>query len=203
MAKKRVRRNVNEARDLILEEALKIVAIEGWSGLSFQKIAKNCKISTSNIVYHFESRNSMLIALLERIALNNHSIVAAGVKIDDNAFQRLINHFNKNLEWGKSFPEEAQILIQIYLESSHDPEFSPAFLAMIERAQNRIREHILAGIREGLFKTAIDPVILSRLLHNMLVGAFIYVMGTRTTGLEVNKSSDWEFALKSLLGFQD
>lgn len=202
MAKKRIRRPVEEAKDRILEEALKIVSKEGWSGLSLQMIARKCKISTSNVVYHFASRNSLLKALLERVSVNNFAIIAAGVSMDDDAYQRILNHFLKNLEWGKRFPEEALIVIQIYLEASHNKEFSGTFLAMIQRAQDRIREHILAGIREGLFKPELDSVVTARLLHNMLMGAFIYVLGTRATGVIETAPTDWEVVLKRMLGYQ-
>lgn len=203
MDKKRVRRSADQAKDRILEEALRVVAREGWYGLSFQMIAKKCKISTSNIVYHFESRDSLLKALLEKISINNYSIVSESVKLEDNAYQRILNHFNKNLEWGKQFPEEAQIVIQIYLEASHNKDFSPLFIGMIQRAQDRIREHILAGIREGIFKPSVDPIVLARLLHNILIGAFIYIMGTRLTGIIETSPQDWEDTLKKLLGYQN
>lgn len=203
MDKKRVRRSADQAKDRILEEALRVVAREGWYGLSFQMIAKKCKISTSNIVYHFESRDSLLKALLEKISINNYSIVSESVKLEDNAYQRILNHFNKNLEWGKQFPEEAQIVIQIYLEASHNKDFSPLFIGMIQRAQDRIREHILAGIREGIFKPSVEPIVLARLLHNILIGAFIYIMGTRLTGIIETSPQDWEDTLKKLLGYQN
>lgn len=203
MNKKRIRRPVEQAKDHILDEALKIIAKEGWSGLSFQMVAKRCKVSTSNIVYHFESRDVMLKTLLERITQNNYSIVSESINIEDNAFQRLLNHFNKNLEWSKRFPEEAQIVIQVYLEASHDNEFSPLFTSMIQRAQDRIREHIMAGIREGIFKPSLESVVLARLLHNLLIGAFIYIMGTRLTGVIETKEQDWKIVLKTLLGHQE
>lgn len=202
MDKKRIRRSANQAKDRILEETLRVVAREGWYGLSFQMIAKKCKISTSNIVYHFESRDLLLKALLEKISANNYSIVSKSVKLEDNAYQRILNHFHKNLEWSKQFPEEAQIVIQIYLEASYNKDFSPLFMGMIQRAQDRIREHVLAGIREGIFKPSLDPIVLARLLHNMLIGAFIYIMGTRLTGIIETSSQDWEDTLKKLLGYQ-
>jgi AcrR family transcriptional regulator len=181
-----------------------MVCLDWWvgSGLSFQMIAKKCKISTSNIVYHFESRDLLLKALLEKISANNYSIVSKSVKLEDNAYQRILNHFHKNLEWSKQFPEEAQIVIQIYLEASYNKDFSPLFMGMIQRAQDRIREHVLAGIREGIFKPSLHPIVLARLLHNMLIGAFIYIMGTRLTGIIETSSQDWEDTLKKLLGYQ-
>lgn len=202
MKKKRIRRSETESKERIIDEVLNVVAKEGWSGLSFQKIAKRCKVSTSNVVYHFESRDSLLVALLDKISLNNFSIVSSGISIEHNAYDKILNHFRKNLEWGKRFPEEAQIVIQIYLEASHNSKFSPVFLMMIDRAQERIREHVLAGEREGLFKPVLDSKAVARILHNVLVGAFIYVIGTRVTGVVETKSSDWETVLKTVLGYK-
>lgn len=200
--KKRVRRSEAESKDRIIDEVLKVVAKEGWSGLSFQKIAKRCKISTSNVVYHFESRDSLLVALLDRISANNFAIVAEDSSIEDNAYKKILNHFQKNIEWGKRHPEEAQIVIQIYLEAAHNPKFSPTFVMMIDRAQERIREHVLAGTREGLFKPILDSKVVARVIHNALIGAFIYVMGTRINGVVETSPKDWEVVLKSILGYK-
>lgn len=198
-AKKRQRRSVDESRERILEAALVSVEKAGWSGLSFQMIAKKCKMSTSNIVYHFESRAALLKSLLEKISQNNFRIVAEAIRPEDTAFDRLKIHFQKNLEWAQTFPQEAQIVIQIYMEASHDLEFSNLFSQMVGRAQERIREHILAGMREKTFKPVMDPVVLSQILHGLLVGIFIYTMGfRRLQGFEF-RPEDLETTLINLL----
>src|ERR1700733_9959434 len=96
---KRVRRSKDSARDKILKESLKLIGRNGWAGLSFQTIAKSCGMSASNIVYHFESKESLLMALLDHISENNWRIVHEGIRPEFDSLQRLLTHFQKNLEW--------------------------------------------------------------------------------------------------------
>jgi AcrR family transcriptional regulator len=199
---KRPRLLKEASREKVLIGSLELISREGWSGLTFQKISKLCRMSPSNVIYHFANRADLLRSLLDHISQNNWRIVAEAMTPELDAYQRLIIHFEKNLEWAREFPSEAQVIAQIYAESGHDSEFAPIFAVMFDRAQGRIREYLLAGQREGLFHFEFDSVVLARLLHNMLVGAFINTIGTRHTKPVHYKNHDLQVALKNLVGVQ-
>lgn len=179
--KSRTRQSKEVSRDKILIASLKLMNEQGWSGLSFQKIAKSCRMSPSNVVYHFASRGELILALLDRISQNNSNIVQQNLQPEFNAYQRLLNHFEKNLEWAREFPAEAQVISQIYAYAGHDLEFAKVFEVMFQRAQGKIAELLLAGQREGLFHFKDEVGFLAQLIHNMLVGAFINTSGSRLT----------------------
>lgn len=199
--KTRVRQSKELSRDKILIASLKLMNQEGWAGLSFQKIAKTCRMSSSNVVYHFSSRGDLMLALLDRISLNNGDIVQRNLKPEFNAYQRLINHFEKNLEWAADFPSEAQVIAQIYAYAGHDKEFAQVFAVMFERAQGKIIEHLLAGQREGLFHFNEEVSFLARLIHNMLVGAFINTVGSRLTDPVRYPQADLAAVLRKMVGY--
>lgn len=200
---KRVRRPVDEAHSKILAAALDSVSQFGWMGLSFQSIAKKCKMSTSNIVYHFENRPALLKALLDEISKNNYDMVAQAIRPEHDALERLVIHCQKNLEWAQKFPHEAQIILQIYLEAANDKEFSGIFLMMITRAQTRILEHLLAGQREGIFSLPADPPLVARFIHNFLIGAIGYTVGYSRDKKSVEyKLDEVKTLLSALIGHQ-
>lgn len=199
---KRTRLSKVESRDKILNTSLRLISRQGWSGLTFQKLAKSCRMSPSNIVYHFSTREDLLRALLDHISHSNWRTVQEGMTPEMNGFQRLLVHFQKNLQWATDYPSEAQVIAQIYAESGHDAEFARVFKLMFDRAQGRIRDYLLAGQREGLFQYDIQTEILARLLHNLLVGAFINSFGTRQTGQVEYAARDLESTLKILTGSQ-
>ena len=199
--KKRVRQNKDVAREMILKESLKMMTKLGWAGLSCQLIGKRCGMSPSNIVYHFQNRESLLMGLLQYISESNWKMVAEGQRPEFNSYERLLNHFQKNLEWARLYPERAQVVMQIYNDAQHDSEFANVFRVMIERAQERIREHLLSGKREDLFHFSASSESMARFLHNMLVGSYIYVAGTRLTAPQEYKDAEWGQVLKPLLGF--
>jgi AcrR family transcriptional regulator len=180
-SKKRQRLSPDKSRQLILEASLEIINKNGWSGLSIPNVAKACQTSPANVLYHFKNREGLLGGLLEKITLNNHALVSKKIKPEMDALEKLYWHFQTNLEWAREFPEEAQILIQIYGEASHNAEFSEVFRRMLERAQLRIYEHLVAGQLQGIFAQDIQSRVLAKYLHNTLVGAFIAVAGSQIT----------------------
>jgi AcrR family transcriptional regulator len=200
--KKRVRRDKISSHETILKTCLRLIARQGWKGLSFQKIAHRTKMSASNIVYHFPTREALLRALLEQISQNNFRIVAEGLTAEMHAFERLQVHFRKNLLWAKEFPEEAMIVMQVYVEAGHDTEFAKVFQQMIDRAQDRIREYLLAGQRENLFHFEISSERLATALHSLLIGSFIKIMGGRLSQSYQHLESDWPLLLADLVHYK-
>jgi AcrR family transcriptional regulator len=65
-AEKRVRRSAEDARRLILDAAEKRLAHEGPEGIRLQDIAADVGISHPAVLHHFESREGLVRALVER-----------------------------------------------------------------------------------------------------------------------------------------
>lgn len=202
LTKKRVRRDRDTSRDQILDKTLRLIGQRGWEASSFSAIAKATKMSTSNIVYHFETREVLLQSLLERISVSNMQKVAEAMKPDFTAYERIVTHVQKNLEWADEKPESAQVLVHIYVSASHDKVFSKLYETMIERAHARIKEHLLAGQREKLYGFDANIDLVTRSIHDLIVGAFIKIMASRLTTPFVYKRSDWDQILKPLLEFK-
>lgn len=198
--KSRVRRKKELSTEQILTHALKLLAIKGWEGATYSAIAKASDMSISNIAYHFNSREVLLHALLEKISQSNTEKVVAAMLPEFDAYQRIKTYIEKNLEWASERPESAQVLVHIYVSASHDSDFAKTYDAMIRRAHNKIRELVLAGIREKLFLETLDVDIVTRCIHDLVVGAFIKVMATNLTTPIQYKTADWDLVLVPLLG---
>ncbi len=197
--KKRMRRSQAESKSLILSTALNLIQTDGWAGLSIEKVSQKAGMSPSNVIYHFENRRALLLALLEVISQHNWQIVREGESSKMDSYERLLNHFQKNLKWSRKFPEEAHVILQIYSEASHDPDFSHTFKVMIDRAQGRIAECLHSGLREKLFHFEQDPRLMAKMLHNLLVGAFIYTVGDPDSKTSRYPDSEWHDVFSSVL----
>jgi len=66
---KRVRRTAEEARRLILDAAAKRLEEQGPEGIRLQDIANDIGISHPAILHHFESREGLVAALVERTSI--------------------------------------------------------------------------------------------------------------------------------------
>lgn len=200
---KRRRQAAEKSRSQILGVALRLVAKNGWSGTSFQMIADQCKVSQSNVIYHFKSKEDLLLGLVERISENNYGIVQFALKPEHDAFERLCLHFQKNLEWAEDHPEEAQIIISIYQQATFNSEFSKLFVDILTRAQSRIYEHLLSGVREKIFHLSLDPETLTKMLHNLLVGAFINICSGRLQRVKNYSAKEWQAVIGVLTGYDE
>lgn len=174
----------------------------GWAELSFQIIAKKCGMSPANIVYHFKSKEELLLALLNYITENNWNIVSSGLKPDYDSYDKLLNHFQKNLDWARKHPEQAEVVLQIYAQASRSKNFSQIFSSMIEKAQDRISDHLLAGKKEGIFHYTMDHQVLAKYLHSILIGGFVKVMGGRTSKKFAHPYEEWSIVLKNLVVYK-
>lgn len=203
VTKKRKRREKTVSRDQILEQTLKLIGKTGWEASSFQAIAKACGMSTSNIVYHFGSREELLKALLDHISQSNWEMVANSMKPDFNAFERIVTHIQRNLDWAEKYPEKAHVLLHIYLSSNFDQAFAKIYEVMIARAHERILEHVLAGRREKLFRTKAPDDLLVKHIHDSIVGAFIKIMGSRLTRPIHYSLKEWRIAIGALLEYDE
>lgn len=165
-------------------------------------VADHCHTSQSNVLYHFKTKEILLKALLEKISQNNFDLVSKAMKPEFDAFKRICVHFEKNLEWAIKFPEEAQVIIFVYSEATHLKEFSLIFKEILDRAQGRILEYLLAGVREKIFHASIPPVILAKILHNVLVGKFINLVSGREAGIKNYHEREWKEVISSLTGYK-
>jgi AcrR family transcriptional regulator len=202
VTKKRERREKTVSRDQILDETLKLIGKKGWEASSFQAIAKSCGMSTSNIVYHFGSREALLKALLDHISRSNWEMVASSMRPDSDAFERLVIHVQRNLDWAIAYPEKAHVLLHIYLSANFDKTFAKIYAVMIARAHERLLEHLLASRRENLVHSKISDEILVKHIHDSIVGAFIKIMASRLISPAHYDMKEWRMSLGALLDYR-
>jgi AcrR family transcriptional regulator len=61
----RTRREPEVRKEAILEEAIRIVGERGYNGFSIQELALRCGLTNGGLLYHFGSKEQLLIALLQ------------------------------------------------------------------------------------------------------------------------------------------
>ncbi len=77
---KRVRRSAEEARRLILDAAEERLAAQGPEGIRLQDIARDVGISHPAILHHFESREGLVRALIDRTSAQLREKILSALK---------------------------------------------------------------------------------------------------------------------------
>ncbi len=81
---KRIRRSAEEARRLILDAAEERLATQGPEGIRLQDIARDVGISHPAILHHFESREGLVKALINRTSEQLRDKMLAALKSGDD-----------------------------------------------------------------------------------------------------------------------
>lgn len=77
----------NDTRSAILDVAQDLIQRQSISGVSFQALAKQVGIKKGSMYYHFESKDQLAIAVLERASLELEASFAQG--LNKSPLQRL------------------------------------------------------------------------------------------------------------------
>lgn len=164
-----------QTRRKIVLSAIKLAARHGFADASFQMVADDVGLSQSAVMYHFRDKNALLEELVRTIITHNHETVSALMDPADGAGRRLLKHCLGNVVWAlRSRKQDGQILLLLYYLAGRGGAFAEVFKEMIARGRERITEHLLAGVREGLFKLKGDPAAVTETIQDALFGAMLY-----------------------------
>lgn len=158
----------------ILHSAIKLAADKGFADMSFQMIADDLGLSQSAVMYHFPDKNSLFRGMVETIVRHNHETVDALSDVSDDPGRRLFKHCLGNVLWALRYrASDAQVLILLYYLAGRGGDFASLFSGMIAGGRERIKTHLLAGAKEGVFSAA-DPDAAAALIQDSLFGAMLH-----------------------------
>lgn len=168
-------RKGGNTRQKIVMSAIRLAARHGFAEASFQMIADDIGLSQSAVMYHFPDKNALFSELVRTIVRHNHETVSELIGMNDDAGLRLLKHCVGNVTWALRYRrQDAQILILLYYLAGRGENYSGLFTQMITAGRERIMAHLLAGVREGLFRLKGEPAAIAELIQDSLFGAMLY-----------------------------
>lgn len=154
------------SREVILDEALGILATDGPEGLSLRRLASRLDVTARTLYGYFESKDDLESALVERV-MPAPPTVAAG-------------------EWHDRL---GGYLMEIHDAFVEQPGAARLFAARSARsgAMDRVREHLLTLLLDGGLNRA-DAIAALGTLSRYLMGCVVIEAERRTgTGNEPNR----------------
>src|SRR5262245_57313638 len=112
-----------ETREAILTSALTLIARHGMVGSSIDQIATEAGITKGAVYWHFESKDALFDAILERIRVRWQEKVQNPLGGKTSATARLIALFDGYASLFTETPEICLFMQRVLLEG--DREFSP------------------------------------------------------------------------------
>lgn len=145
-----------DTRTLILQAALKLIAVNGFHGASMAKVAQAAKISAATIYYYFEGKDELINELYKTIKGNLLRAVITG-QDETLPLRAQLRQIIRNLiKYLILHPQDAAFMEQFdrspYNQLATQAELAPAFkrlMAVIDQAK---QEQIIKDLPNELME---------------------------------------------------
>ena len=135
---RRTKEEAQKTRDRILANALILFARKGYEHTTFTDIAERMKMTKGAVYWHFESKQSLLIALVDEMLEKFKAQIAALLPPGEDGFGKL------------SFSQVADMMVR-HAERTVSSEDARAFFLLIHE-QVRWSSTSMAEVRDDLLK---------------------------------------------------
>jgi AcrR family transcriptional regulator len=156
-----------ETRSRILESAIKLFSIRGYNKARVDDICAEAGISKGAFYHHFESKQALFRALLDRwLQTIDNAIEASKDKTAPETFMQMIEAFPYVFEAsGEGLP----MFLEFWLQASRDKKLWEASVAPYRRYHKYFTSLIKKGQEEGSF-AEVDPELASRMIVATAMG---------------------------------
>lgn len=146
-------------RTQILDEALRIIGENGYTGATVQQIADAVGMSKPGVLHHFGSRDALLTAIIER----RDEVDTSGYSTDNFTVEDLIETVRHNT----TVPGLVALYTALTGAAVTDPAAVTSrefFASRYEMVVSVLTEAVRLAQRTGLVDDARDPALVARLL---------------------------------------
>jgi AcrR family transcriptional regulator len=154
-------------RETLVITAIAIIHENGLQGLSTREVAKREGISESTIFKHFDSKNELVLAVLDHYSQYDEAIMKSTIIMDLTAKGKLLHFLDCYLIYYENYPEITAIL-QSYNNWLHDKELKEKVLSIVREREKNIRYFV----DQALTMKEINSMVDSESLVNIITGTF-------------------------------
>lgn len=159
-----------ETRIRIMDAAVKLFSTRGFAAASVDDICTEAGISKGAFYHHFETKQSLFLALLDNwLKAIDNSVEASKDKTAPETFMQLTEAFPYFFETaGEGLP----MFLEFWLQASRDKKIWEASIAPYRRYHKYFTALIKKGVDEGSF-VEVDPELASRMIVATAMGLLL------------------------------
>ena len=159
-----------ETRARIMDSAIKLFSNRGYNKASVDDICEEAGISKGAFYHHFESKQALFLALLDRwLQTIDHAIEASKDKTAPETFMQMTEAFPYLFETaGEGLP----MFLEFWLQASRDKKIWEASIAPYRRYHKYFTLLIKKGVQEGSF-VEVDPELAARMIVSTAMGLLL------------------------------
>lgn len=158
-----------DAKTRILDAAEELMARQGYAGTSVSQLCSACGLSASAIYWHFESKEGVMVAVLERGITRYLEVLEAANATTPAAAESALRAFFEAIE---QRPEALRLAIILGMEDGANGSVGGARVAFVRQKGRRLLRSLAAAL-VGLPEAHPDMERLGAFLISALDGAVI------------------------------
>ncbi len=156
-----------ERQTQIMELALGLIAEKGIQGLTIKNLSKEIGISEPAIYRHFESKNGILLSILDNFKQMAAMMAGMIPSIEGSAFDKIEFMFSKIVQL---FIEAPSYVSVIFSEEifKNNPQLKNKIIEVLDQNEQTIENIISIGQKNGDVRTDIDSSNLALIVMGSL-----------------------------------
>jgi AcrR family transcriptional regulator len=139
----------------IIKAAGRILTASGVSGLTIKELAKEMQFSESAIYRHFESKEEIIIALLDFLATNMDERLTASHSINENQKEQFVKLFQNQYSFFKQNPH---FVVAVFSDGlmKESQRINEMIYKIMSVKIKHLKPLLIEGQHSGIFTTAIS-----------------------------------------------
>lgn len=172
-----------DTREAILTSALRLFARHGVAGASIDQIAQDAGITKGAVYWHFDSKDALFDAILDRIRARWQETVHGPLSQKASAVARLEALFAGYSELFTETPEICLFMQRVLLEG--DKEFSPKVGRIFTQTARAIAKILEEGRTTSEFREDVDAIASAHAILGVISGASQQSLANRSLTIEI------------------
>jgi AcrR family transcriptional regulator len=156
---------VEETRQRIMDATYRALCEHGYASLTMQDIADECDCSKSLLHYHFDTKEDLLVALLDHLIERFEERVSADA---DDPRRQLVDLVDRFCYGGDRSREEHRAFHTALLELRAQAPHNEAFRAQLAENDAHVHATVTAVVERGVDAGAFRPVDAERTAAHLL-----------------------------------
>ena len=156
----------------LIRAAYDVIAAEGFEGLRTRSVAERGKVNIATLHYYFPTKEALIGALAEHLVslfMSEHAPAVASS--GSPALDRLHQEFADARYYRLERPDIFSVIQELLLRAQRDPAIRSIIAPLMYHWRTDFQQLIEDGIKEGVFRPDLVPMVASALVTSTIMGA--------------------------------
>jgi AcrR family transcriptional regulator len=156
----------------LIRAAYEVIAEQGFEGLRTRTVAERVGVNIATLHYYFPTKEALIGGLAEYLSFQFENVHAPAVLPDRSAaLNRLHQEFADARYYRLERPDMLTVIQELTLRAQRDPVTRSIVSPLMYQWRAGLEQMIENGIREGVFRPGLVPVVATAFVASTIWGA--------------------------------